>query len=198
MYFVIVLDFGYPLPNTPGRTSIDDLAECCLRNYRHDRDAVILAQERTFRHLSQTYQTIGNTTTIPVFLPGRLIEITGDDVGQSSTNGTSGGGSYHVLRAARGIIQAKMGKQEHPHNDNVAPRGASQLRGNPVVHVVAHQAHLPRVLKQGKLFGLNLQPAPNLPSQFYPCAAQWWCRSQPLWLLREIIGFIPLKMAGQI
>lgn len=138
MYFVIVLDFGYPLPNTPGRTSIDDLAECCLWNYRHDRDAVILAQERTFRHLSQTYQTIGNTTTIPVFLPGRLFEITGDDVDQSSTNGTSGGGSYHVLRAAHSMIQAKMGKQEHPHNDNVAPSGASQLRGNPVVHVVAH------------------------------------------------------------
>ena len=64
--------------------------------------------------------------------------------------------------------------------------------------VVAHALHVRRVVRQGRLFGLELRPADGLPTELYRNAAQWWCRGRLRWHLREIIGFIPLRLAGQI
>jgi len=114
-----------------------------------------------------------------LFPKGNLLKV---DIGQSNTNGLEEGGSYHVLKRASEMIAGRTG-------GNYA-----ETR----VEIVAHQLHLPRVIKQAELFGLNAKPSRNLPTNLYPVAAQWWCRKKWLWYLREIVGYIPLKLSGQL
>lgn len=164
--FQIVLDFGYSTMVT-AHSSIDDLAACAESNYRQHPNIITLAQ-------SASYAQLLTNRIIP---PKQLSEI---QVGQSDTNGTSGGGSYHVLRAAAMMLAfvSASDRQE--------------------IFLVAHQAHTPRAIRQGRLFQLNLVPARNLPTTFYEIADQWWCRGPLLWKLREMIGYWPLKLCGQL
>ncbi len=177
LLYVIVLDFGYGV-DSAWRTSIDDLADCTEKFCAKcdPERTVVLAQSATYACLRQRSK----------MKPGQVQEI---KVGQSTTNGTAGGGSYHVLKEARRMIIDDMLKKT-----GMTPSFPY------TVLVVAHKAHLPRVKKQGMLrnIRLNLVPIENLPSAFYDTAAQWWCRNQLLWCLREAIGYVPLKIMGQL
>ncbi len=172
MKYAIVLDFGYA--NDPDKPStIHDLAETTRRNFYYDNETVVLAQTESY---------------IRLYLDGfpayRLLKI---DVGQSGTNGTSGGGSYHVLKRAKGMII----ERELMHTGRIPTFPM-------IVTLVAHKLHVPRAVKQGELFGLTLVNAYELPTKLYSVAAQWWCRKKWLWHLREAIGYIPLKLLHQI
>lgn len=156
-------------PNDPEEiSSITDLAQCAQRNYWKDDDAVVLAQSCTYEHLMKG----------DLFPKGKLLRI---NVGQSNTNGLEEGGSYHVLKRA---------------SEMIAERGDSYAETE--VEIVAHKLHLPRVMKQDELFNLKVRPSKNLPTNLYPTAAQWWCRKKYLWYFREIVGYIPLKLSGQL
>lgn len=139
---------------------------------------MILAQTETYQALAQRH----------VYLPGQLALI---PIGQAATNGTTGGGTYHVLACAKEMIEQYEFDQvvKLPHGENYQA---------PTIYVVAHQLHLPRAVKQGKIFSMDLIPAAHLPSQFYPIAAQWWCRNKILWYLREAVGIPFLKWKHQI
>lgn len=180
--YVIALDFGYPL-NPHRRSSIDDLAELVLRDYACESGVVVLAQDFIYDKLCRSG-----------FPRERLLEV---GTGQSSTNGTESGGSYHMLREAnailRGLEQQKAGTRSLA--DDLGHKPWPPL---PIITVVAHALHVRRVVKQGRLFGLEMTPAEELPSRLYRNAAQWWCRSRAGWYLREAIGFVPLRIAGQI
>lgn len=175
--YVIALDFGYPM-NPQRRSSINDLAELIVRNYADEPETVILAQEFIYDMLCRLK-----------FPRSRMIEVA---TGQSGTNGTEGGGSYHMLRAASAMLRQLT-------TVNWTPTATPVDGGSPIeATVVAHALHVPRVMRQGRLFNLKLTPAEGLPKRLYKNAAQWWCRSRIWWHLRELIGFIPLRLAGQI
>lgn len=103
----------------------------------------------------------------------------------------------HMLREASAMLREmeRDGAGTKPLIDDLTSGTWPPL---PVVTLVAHALHAPRVVKQGRLFGLELTPAEGLPRRLYQNAAQWWCRSVPGWYLREVIGFVPLRLAGQI
>lgn len=179
--YVIALDFGYP-SNPRLRSSINDLAEFVARNYTDDQEAVVLAQDFIYDSLCR----LG-------FPRSRLIEV---GTGQSSTAGTESGGSYHMLKEASAIL-----RNVERESFGTKPLADDLRRGDwPPIRatLVAHALHAPRVVKQGRLFGMTLTPAEGLPRRLYKNAAQWWCRNALGWHLRELIGFIPLRLAGQI
>lgn len=166
--YVIVLDFGYAKDATK-RTSIWDLGDYVAQYCKENPSVTVLAQSETFQYLNERHATCCR----------RLLKIT---VGQSSTDGTTDGGSYHVLREA-----ARMIDQE-----------GSWFRDHATIFVVAHSLHVARVVRQGRLFGLNLLALPNLPCKLYTAADQWWCRNRLFWYFRELIGCPILKLKGQI
>lgn len=166
-YYVIALDFGYA-KHPRGRTTIEDLGDYVYYHYRHAQDAIILAQECTFFYLLSID-----------FPPERLRLI---DVGQSSANGTEGGGTYHVLQEAHDMI----------HQLEYIARYSKPI------HLVAHQAHTKRAIRQGQISNLQLHPRPGLPSRFYRAADQWWCRNCLFWHIREVVGYLPLKLSHQL
>ena len=178
--YVIAVDFGYPL-NHRQRSSISDLAELTFKTWGDRPDTVILAQDFIYDKLSHHG-----------FPRDRLIEV---GTGQSNTAGLQSGGSYHMLKEAHAIIcrlesDTCRSQQPQSHPSNASP---------PIqATVVAHALHVKRVVRQGQLLGLSLTPADNLPTRLYSSAAQWWCRNTFAWHLREAIGFIPLRLAGQI
>lgn len=153
--YVIALDFGYPL-NPQRRSSITDLAELIMREYTDEPQTVVLAQDFIYEALCRYG-----------FPRSRLIEV---GTGQSGTNGTEGGGSYHMLREAarmlRELERSKGGTK--PLADNL---GSGTWPPLPIATVVAHALHVPRVVKQGRLFGLELTPAEGLPRRLYKNAA---------------------------
>lgn len=173
--YVIALDFGYPM-NPQRRSTINDLAELIVRNYADEPETVVLAQEFIYDMLCR----LG-------FPRERLLEVS---TGQSGTDGTKSGGSYHMLRGASAILrQLRAVNWTSAIVSDEPPIRAT---------VVAHALHVRRVMRQGRLFKLNLTPAEGLPTTLYRNAAQWWCRSRLAWYLREVIGFIPLWLAKQI
>lgn len=179
--YVIALDFGYPM-NPQRRSSITDLAEFIVRNYADEPQTVILAQDFIYDSLCRMK-----------FPKGRLLEV---GSGQSSSMSLENGGSYHMLRmAAEMLWQLESdGFGARPMSDDLGPgRTWPPLSAT----VVAHALHVRRVVRQGKLLGLQLAAPPQkLPKALYRSAAQWWCRNRPAWYLREAIGFIPLRLAG--
>lgn len=181
MRYVIVLDFGYPKdPSTAGKSSINDLAAFTAFRYRGSkRNVTILAQTCTYEAMKSLCDRLD--------LGFELVPIS---VGQSGTNGVSGGGSYHVLQKASEIISAMEQKRNGPLPDYVL-----ELTD---ITLIAHQLHMPRALRQAQLFGMRPEIPKDLPTQLYPIAAQWWCRGKFRWYLREFIGYIPLKLAHQI
>ncbi len=203
--FQIVLDFGYSTLVT-AHSSIDDLAACAEANYRQHPNIITLAQ-------SASYTQLLARGIIPL---KQLFEIR---VGQSGTNGTSGGGSYHVLQMAAAMLAAVPVPDRQPVAYELADafraigpqdlpqpvRSSEFFRADfqppadwQKVFLVAHQAHAPRAIRQGQLFQLDLVPLRNLPTAFYKIADQWWCRGPILWELREMIGYWPLRLCGQL
>lgn len=177
--YVIVLDFGFPKLKEPDTawSSIEDLADCTINNFKpKQKELAILAQTESFKALTQRH----------VYLPGQLQLI---PVGQSATNGTTEGGSYHVLACAKDMIEQYEFVKIAICGTNYQP---------PDIYVVAHQLHLPRVIQQGKIFSMKLIPASSLPTALYPHAAQWWCRNKLLWNVREALGKPLLKWKRQI
>lgn len=171
--YAIVLDFGYTKDPEDAPSTIYDLAEATMKNFLSDEEVIVLAQTETYMRLH-----------LDGFPTHRLLHI---DVGQASTNGTSGGGTYHVLRRAKGLII------------NHELKNSGRIPAFPmVVLLVAHQLHVPRAVKQGELFGLTLVKAHGLPSKLYSVAEQWWCRKKLLWYLREIAEYPMLKLTRQI
>lgn len=166
-YFVIVLDFGYAKATTE-RTSIEDLGSHVYTHYSKDPNAVILAQSATYEYLRYLQ------------FPMRRLHLI--NVGQADTNGTKGGGTYHVFQEAHQMICHLRGKAKYEKT----------------IQLVAHQSHVSRALRQGQLFHLQLHPAPDLPTEFHLAADQWWCRGPLLWRIREIVGYLPLKLSHQI
>lgn len=155
-----------------------------MRNYADEPQTVILAQDFIYDSLCRMK-----------FPKGRLLEV---GSGQSNSIGLENGGSYHMLRmAAEMLWQLESdGFGARPMSDDLGPgRTWPPLSAT----VVAHALHVRRVVRQGKLLGLQLAAPPQkLPKALYRSAAQWWCRNRPAWYLREAIGFIPLRLAGQI
>lgn len=181
--YVVALDFGYP-SDPKQRSTIDDLADFIVRNYADEPKTVVLAQEFIYAALLRRG-----------FPRERLLEV---GTGQSNTNGLESGGSYHMLREATGMMRelAKDDFGTRPLTDDLGP---GRVWPPIAATVVAHALHVRRVVRQGRLFGLQLAPPPQkLPTALYRNAAQWWCRGRLRWYLREIIGFIPLRLAGQI
>lgn len=165
--YVIVLDFGYT-ENLSRESSIVDLAYAAEINYQNLSGAMVLAQSCTYEYMY--YNQIISSDYL-----WRI------DVGQSSTDGVKGGGSYHVLKRAKEILEEREG----------------DYRKTKII-LVAHALHMPRVLRQAKLLGLEAEAGEELPSRFYPTAAQWWCRGKYRWYFREICGYLPLKITGQL
>lgn len=183
--YVVALDFGYPM-DARERSSITDLASFIIYNYADEEQTIVLAQDFIYDYLRRRG-----------FPRGRLLEVSS---GQSSTTGTESGGSYHMLQIASAMLRNLEGDgpMTRPLPDDLAASGSKQARPQVSATVVAHALHVRRVVKQGRLFGLKLQPAEGLPTEMYANAAQWWCRNRLAWYLRELIGFIPLRLAGQI
>ena len=175
--YVVALDFGYPI-NPQRRSTINDLADFIIGCYAEETETVVLAQEFIYDMLCRQG-----------FPRSRLLEV---NTGQSGTNGLESGGSYHMLRAASAMLKQLTAVNWTP--------SVMMVDGGPPIEatVVAHALHVRRVVRQGRLFGLKLTPADGLPTALYRNAAQWWCRNRLGWHLREMIGFIPLRLAGQI
>lgn len=172
MYFVLALDFGYTL-EIDTRSSIEDLADVVIELYAEDEEAVILAQ-------SYVYACLARSQKIPA---ERLVRI---ETGQSGTFTLNKGSTYDVLKIAKRIIEERLETAE------------TRSRYDRIVQLVAHSLHTTRAMQQGLSMELILIPYGKMPTRLYGTAAQWWCRSEALWKLREAIGFIPLKLAGQI
>lgn len=165
--YVIVLDFGYT-ESAAIESSIADLAEAAKINYQKLPWSAVLAQSYTYEYMY--YNQIVSSDDLHLI-----------GVGQSNTNGLQDGGSYHVLKQAREMLEEMDGDY---HKAKIV--------------LVAHELHMPRVLRQAKLLGLNVEPGEELPSMLYSTAAQWWCRGKYRWYFREICGYLPLKIAGQL
>jgi len=179
--YVIALDFGYPM-NPQQKSSITDLASFVMRNYADEPQTVVLAQDFIYDSLCRMK-----------FPKDRLLEVSS---GQSSTAGLSSGGSYQMLQMAAEMLRQLETYGTRPLLDDLRPGQAWPPLS---ATVVAHALHVRRVVRQGELLGLQLAPPPQkLPKALYNNAAQWWCRSRPAWYLREVLGFIPLRLAGQI
>lgn len=173
MHIILILDFGY----TDGLdeiSTIADLAECTQRNYQMLDEALVMAQSCTHEYLEK-YEMIPSD---------RLRKI---DVGQSNTSELEDGGTYYVLRQVVAMLNELFMKP---------PEWMLVLES---VKIVAHELHSPRAVKQAELLTvLNIEPAQFLPSKLYSVAKQWWCRNKVLWYAREIFGYLPLKIAGQL
>lgn len=178
---MIALDFGYPM-NPQQKSSITDLASFIMQNYADEPQTVVLAQDFIYDSLCRMK-----------FPKDRLLEV---GSGQSSTAGLSSGGSYQMLQMAAEMLRQLETRGTRPLPDDLRPGRAWPPL---LATVVAHALHVRRVVRQGKLLGLQLAPPPQkLPKALYNNVAQWWCRSRPAWYLREALGFIPLRLAGQI
>ena len=184
--YVLAVDFGYPM-NPHARSSILDLTEVVRRHYASDPRTIVLAQDFIHDMLARRQFR---------FPAERLIEVAS---GQSTTADLKSGGSYHMLQQARAIMLAIERGAYYP-GKAVSIELPRSLDGWPRMDatVVAHALHVGRVVKQGKLLNLELTPAEGLPTRLYGEAAQWWCRSRAGWYFREMLGYIPLKLAGQI
>lgn len=174
MEVMVVLDFGYTKdPAVP--SSIHDLGDCLLRHNMETRaDIIVLAQSAVYTYLCQKSPALVDS--------GRLYEIGVAQSGSNNRGGIRDGGSYFVLERAREML-AEIDLSATAYD----------------VYLVAHQLHMPRVRRQAYLVGfISALPYCDVPVKLYRSAAQWWCRSRFLWHLREIVGYIPLKMVGQI
>lgn len=131
--------------NPQRRSSITDLAEFIVRNYADEPQTVILAQDFIYDSLCRMK-----------FPKGRLLEV---GSGQSNSIGLENGGSYHMLRmAAEMLWQLESdGFGARPMSDDLGPgRTWPPLSAT----VVAHALHVRRVVRQGKLLGLQLAAPP--------------------------------------
>ena len=166
--YVLVVDFGYP-EDPEELSTIDDLAQYVCDHYLvHRDDGWVILAQ------SETYGALRQMG----FWSNQIIEL---GVSQSTTvGGLRSGGSFEVVQAARDYLRAH------------------EKRKPKVITLVAHSLHAKRVVRQGQIVGLKLRPAPNLPEVLYKSAAQWWCRSKWGWYLREVIGYLPLKLTGQL
>lgn len=171
---MVVLDFGYTRnPDVP--SSIHDLGDCLLRHKADLRaDMIILAQSATYDYLCRESPTLAES--------GRLYEVKVVQSSELNAGGIRDGGSYFVLKRAKEML-SEMELLTTAYD----------------VYLLAHQVHLPRAKRQAYLVGFSwILPYPDVPDRLYSAAAQWWCRSRFLWNLRELVGYIPLKLAGQI
>lgn len=174
MEFVVVLDFGFTEdPDVP--STIHDLGDCILNKGAEVRkDMIILAQSATYEYLCEASRTLAES--------GRLHEIDVAQSGADNGGGIQDGGSYFVLKRAYEMM-AELDLEGPPYD----------------IYLMAHALHMPRVVRQAQLVGFRYTiSCYDIPTKLYPAAAQWWCRYRPLWYLREIAGFIPLKLAKQI
>ncbi len=197
MRYVIVLDFGYPKhPVDIPSSSIRDLAEYAWRHYGANENVAILAQEYTYgcliqlRNESSCEVDCVHSASVSFMIPDQhqyFAQIYKISIGQSTTTGLENGGAYHVLREAARMIT----ELEWQHFGRY-------IRYIQRVTLVAHRLHASRASLQAKKLGLIAEIPSDLPTQFHSVAAQWWCRNQWAWYLRELIGYIPLKLAGQI
>ena len=181
--YVIVLDFGYPT-DPQQRSTITDLADYIVTNFAENAKVMVLAQECTYAELRQRG------------FPGeQLVEICS---GQSTSVGLESGGSYHMLRMANDMLWQLM--LDDLGTAPMIDDASSRRNWHPpmAITLVAHALHAPRVVQQGRLFGMRLIPARGLPTALYQNAAQWWCRNRLAWHFREIVGYIPLKLSHQL
>lgn len=170
----MVLDFGYA--NDPRITSsIHDLGEYVLnRKVEIRHNTIVLAQTASYNYLCEKSPVLARS--------GRLFEIDVEQSGTKNGAGVRDGGSYFVLKRAYEMATV-LDIANSPYD----------------VCIVAHKLHMPRALRQAKLVGFSDAVAcSDVPSKLYRDAAQWWCRHRLFWYLRETIGFLPLKIAGQI
>ena len=99
--------------------------------------------------------------------------------GQSSVTGAIGG-TWEALKEARKIMDKyDLGE---------------------MATLITHELHYERARLQAEKNGIIVIPFPTffLPYRCYKNAAQWWCRNRFFWHLRESIGYIPLKLRGQL
>lgn len=141
--YVIALDFGYPM-NPQQKSSITDLASFIMRNYADEPQTVVLAQNFIYDSLCRMK-----------FPKDRLLEVSS---GQSSTAGLSSGGSYQMLQMAAGMLRQLEICGTRPLLDDLRPGQAWPPLS---ATVVAHALHVRRVVRQGKLLGLQLAPPPR-------------------------------------
>lgn len=141
--YVIALDFGYPM-NPQQKSSITDLASFIMRNYADEPQTVVLAQNFIYDSLCRMK-----------FPKDRLLEVSS---GQSSTAGLSSGGSYQMLQMAAGMLRQLEICGTRPLLDDLRPGQAWPPLS---ATVVAHALHVRRVVRQGKLLGLQLAPPPE-------------------------------------
>lgn len=174
MKYVVILDFGYTKdPSIP--STIHDLGECALdHGVEKSEDVTVLAQSATYEYLCRKSPTLARS--------GRLHEIKVAQSGNDNSGGLKDGGSYFVLKRAYAMLK-KLDLSLPPYD----------------IDLVAHELHVPRAMRQARLVGFHyVIPYYNVPTKLYRAAAQWWCRNKFLWYLRELIGFIPLKLAKQL
>lgn len=180
MHYVIVLDFGHPKDLADiSSSSISDLGNYAIRQYGCEDDAVILAEGHTYQYLQSITAhnsdlTKASIVEIPIYgQPGNLHCLTQ-------------GGSYRVLQSAK--MQILQLEKARTGNNTCTVEAI----------LIAHQYHVKRTSLQAKKLGLLVSIPGNLPDKFYNGAAQWWCRSKFMWRLRELIGYLPLKLTGQL
>ena len=102
------------------------------------------------------------------------------ETGQSTSVSTNSGGTWQALVMAKSILdQYDLGYD---------------------VILIAHKLHFRRAQNQAKKLNINVMPAHDvaLPYRCYAAAEQWWCRNPFSWHLRELIGYFPLKLKGQL
>jgi hypothetical protein len=63
---------------------------------------------------------------------------------------------------------------------------------------IAHAYHVGRVVSQARKMGVELNPYPELPTEFDPDSAQVWTRNRALWVSREIPVLATRKARGMI
>jgi len=94
------------------------------------------------------------------------------ETGQSTSMSTNSGGTWQALVMAKSILdQYDLGYD---------------------VILIAHKLHFRRAQNQAKKLGIAM------PYRCYAAAEQWWCRNPFSWHLRELIGYFPLKLKGQL
>lgn len=101
------------------------------------------------------------------------------ETGQSTTSGMTGG-TWHALRAAKRIMD-------------------QYCLGDSAI-LISHELQFNRAQNQAHKIGLYVRrpKGVTLPRVCYKTAEQWWCRNGFGWHLRELFGYIPLKLRGQL
>lgn len=177
LYYVLAFDFGYATKEL--RSSIEDIGDCVAKHYGKDPNAIILAQSRTYAYLSQN----------DLISEERLFKI---ETGLSETADRDS--TYYVLKQARRMMEDRRLKLVR---EGMTAHDATHLC-DPVIRLVAHAVHAPRIERQAMIFNMVVSAGVRLPREFYDYAEQWWCRSEVFWDLREAVLAIALRLRGEI